>query len=404
MSIEKIRSDFPLLQRKVYGHKLVYFDNAATTQKPESVLRTIDEGYRCRNANIHRGVHLLSQEATEAHEVARRTVAEFLNAASSDEIIFTRGTTEAINLVAYSFGERFCTAGDEILITQMEHHSNIVPWQMLAERKQLRLRVIPMNERGEIRLDEYQKLLNTRTRLVAVTHVSNVLGTINPVAKMAEMAHTVGAKILVDGAQAVAHFAVDVRAIDADFYAFSGHKIYAPTGIGVLYGKRELLNDMPPYQGGGEMIKKVTFEKTTFNDLPYKFEAGTPDFIGSTALAEALRYVQNVGWTTIVSHEDDLLHYATERLLAEIDGVRVFGTSEQKSGVLSFLVRDIHPYDLGMMLDKLGIAVRTGHHCAEPLIDSLGIAGTVRASFAIYNTREEIDVFIEALKRVVAFF
>ncbi len=404
MSIEKIRSDFPLLQRNVYGRELVYFDNAATTQKPESVLRTIDEGYRFRNANIHRGVHLLSQEATEAHEEARRTVATFLNAASADEIIFTRGTTESINLVAYSFGERFCSAGDEILITQMEHHSNIVPWQMLAERRQLRLRVIPMNEKGEIRLDEFQKLLSPRTRLVAVTHVSNVLGTINPVAEMASMAHAVGAKVLVDGAQAVAHFAVDVRAIDADFYAFSGHKIYAPTGIGVLYGKRELLNEMPPYQGGGEMIKKVTFEKTTFNDLPYKFEAGTPDFIGSTALAEALSYVQRVGWTTIVSHEDDLLQYATERLLTEIDGVRIYGTSEQKSGVLSFLVRDIHPYDLGMMLDKLGIAVRTGHHCAEPLIDSLGIAGTVRASFAMYNTREEVDIFIEALKRVIAFF
>lgn len=401
--VEKRREDFPLLARQVYGRRLVYLDNAATTQKPNVVLKTIEDGYRFRNANIHRGVHLLSQEATEMHEVARQQVASFLNASSSDEIIFTRGTTESINLVAFSFGESFCRAGDEIVVSQMEHHSNIVPWQLLAERKNLRLRVIPMDDNGELLLEEYRNMLNERTRLVAITHVSNVLGTINPIKEIVEIAHNTGAKVLVDGAQAVAHLPVDVQNLDVDFYAFSGHKIYAPTGIGVLYGKRELLEKMPPYQGGGEMIKKVTFERTTFNKLPYKFEAGTPDFISSTALAEALRYVLNVGWESIISYEEDLLDYATKCLL-EIDGIRIFGNAPKKSGVLSFLVRDIHPYDLGMMLDKLGIALRTGHHCAEPLIDRLGVQGTIRASFALYNTKEEIDIFIDALKRVIAFF
>lgn len=401
--VEKRREDFPLLARQVYGRRLVYLDNAATTQKPNIVLKTIEDGYRFRNANIHRGVHLLSQEATEMHEAARRQVTSFLNATSSDEIIFTRGTTESVNLVAFSFGESFCLEGDEIIVSQMEHHSNIVPWQLLAERKNLRLRVIPMDDNGELLLEEYRNMLNERTRLVAITHVSNVLGTINPIKEIVEIAHNTGAKVLVDGAQAVAHLPVDVQNLDVDFYAFSGHKIYAPTGIGVLYGKRELLEKMPPYQGGGEMIKKVTFERTTFNKLPYKFEAGTPDFISSTALAEALRYVLNVGWESIISYEEDLLDYATKRLL-EIDGIRIFGNAPKKSGVLSFLVRDIHPYDLGMMLDKLGIALRTGHHCAEPLIDRLGVQGTIRASFALYNTKEEIDIFIDALKRVIAFF
>lgn len=402
--IDKIRTEFPLLSRRVYDKRLVYLDNAATTQKPKSVLKKIDEGYRYRNANIHRGVHLLSQEATEAHETARKQVATFLNARSADEIVFTRGTTEAINLVAYSFGERFCSEGDEIVLSQMEHHSNIVPWQMLAERKKLRLKVVPINERGELSPESYREMLTERTRLVAVAHVSNVLGTINPIKEIVEIAHEAGVRVLIDGAQAVAHLPVDVQALDADFYAFSGHKIYAPTGIGVLYGKRELLEAMPPYQGGGEMIKKVTFEKTTYNGLPYKFEAGTPDFISSTALAEALRFVQNIGWESLIAHEDDLLAYATKRLQTEIEDVRIFGTAAHKSGVLSFLVRDIHPYDLGIMLDKLGIALRTGHHCAEPLIDSLGIPGTIRASFALYNTREEVDIFIEALKRAVALF
>lgn len=401
--VEKRREDFPLLARQVYGRRLVYLDNAATTQKPNIVLKTIEDGYRFRNANIHRGVHLLSQEATEMHEAARQQVASFLNASSSDEIIFTRGTTESINLVAFSFGESFCRAGDEIVVSQMEHHSNIVPWQLLAERKKLRLRVIPMDDNGELLLEEYRNMLNEHTRLVAITHVSNVLGTINPIKEIVEIAHSAGVKVLVDGAQAVAHLPVDVQSLDVDFYAFSGHKIYAPTGIGVLYGKRELLEKMPPYQGGGEMIKKVTFEQTIFNELPYKFEAGTPDFISSTALAEALRYVLNVGWESIIIYEDELLDYATKRLL-EIDGVRIFGNATKKSGVLSFLVRDIHPYDLGMMLDKLGIALRTGHHCAEPLIDRLGVQGTIRASFALYNTKEEIDIFINALKRVIAFF
>ena len=402
--IDKIRTEFPLLSRRVYDKRLVYLDNAATTQKPESVLKKIDEGYRYRNANIHRGVHLLSQEATEAHETARKQVATFLNARSADEIVFTRGTTEAINLVAYSFGERFCSEGDEIVLSQMEHHSNIVPWQMLAERKKFRLKVVPINERGELSPESYREMLTERTRLVAIAHVSNVLGTINPIKEIVEIAHEAGVRVLIDGAQAVAHLPVDVQALDADFYAFSGHKIYAPTGIGVLYGKRELLEAMPPYQGGGEMIKKVTFEKTTYNGLPYKFEAGTPDFISSTALAEALRFVQNIGWESLIAHEDDLLAYATKRLQTEIEDVRIFGTAAHKSGVLSFLVRDIHPYDLGIMLDKLGIALRTGHHCAEPLIDSLGIPGTIRASFALYNTREEVDIFIEALKRAVALF
>lgn len=402
--IDKIRTEFPLLSRRVYDKRLVYLDNAATTQKPESVLKKIDEGYRYRNANIHRAVHLLSQEATEAHETARKQVATFLNARSADEIVFTRGTTEAINLVAYSFGERFCGEGDEIVLSQMEHHSNIVPWQMLAERKKLRLKVVPINERGELSPESYREMLTERTRLVAVAHVSNVLGTINPIKEIVEIAHEAGVRVLIDGAQAVAHLPVDVQALDADFYAFSGHKIYAPTGIGVLYGKRELLEAMPPYQGGGEMIKKVTFEKTTYNGLPYKFEAGTPDFISSTALAEALRFVQNIGWESLIAHEDDLLAYATKRLQTEMEDVRIFGTAAHKSGVLSFLVRDIHPYDLGIMLDKLGIALRTGHHCAEPLIDSLGIPGTIRASFALYNTREEVDIFIEALKRAVALF
>ena len=402
--IDKIRTEFPLLSRRVYDKRLVYLDNAATTQKPESVLKKIDEGYRYRNANIHRGVHLLSQEATETHETARKQVATFLNARSADEIVFTRGTTEAINLVAYSFGERFCSEGDEIVLSQMEHHSNIVPWQMLAERKNLRLRVVPINERGELSPESYREMLTERTRLVAVAHVSNVLGTINPIKEIVEIAHEAGVRVLIDGAQAVAHLPVDVQALDTDFYAFSGHKIYAPTGIGVLYGKRELLEAMPPYQGGGEMIKKVTFEKTTYNGLPYKFEAGTPDFISSTALAEALRFVQDIGWESLIAHEDDLLAYATKRLQTEMEDVRIFGTAAHKSGVLSFLVRDIHPYDLGIMLDKLGIALRTGHHCAEPLIDSLGIPGTIRASFALYNTREEVDIFIEALKRAVALF
>jgi len=395
-----IRADFPILSEKIYNKDLIYFDNGATTQKPRAVVEKIEEGYYHLNANIHRGVHYLSQKATEAHEAARITVAEFLKAGKHEEIIFTRGTTEAINLVATSFGEAFCKAGDEVVVSVMEHHSNIVPWQMLCERKGMTLRVIPMNEKGELDLEAFKSLLNERTKIVSIAHVSNVLGTINPVAEVIRIAHQNNVPVLVDGAQSVPHIAVDVVELDADFYVFSGHKIYGPTGIGALYGKEKWLNAMPPYQGGGEMIATVTFEKTTYNELPFKFEAGTPDYIGSTALAEALRYVQAIGMDKIAAHEHDLLVYGTERLM-EIEGMRIIGTADQKSSVISFLVGTIHPYDIGMLLDKLGIAVRTGHHCAQPLIDSLGIPGTVRASFAFYNTKEEIDVFVTALKRVV---
>jgi len=395
-----IRADFPILSEKIYNKDLIYFDNGATTQKPRAVVEKIEEGYYHLNANIHRGVHYLSQKATEAHEAARITVAEFLKAGKHEEIIFTRGTTEAINLVATSFGEAFCKAGDEVVVSVMEHHSNIVPWQMLCERKGMTLRVIPMNEKGELDVEAFKTLLNERTKIVSIAHVSNVLGTINPVAEVIRIAHQNNVPVLVDGAQSVPHIAVDVVELNADFYVFSGHKIYGPTGIGALYGKEKWLNAMPPYQGGGEMIATVTFEKTTYNELPFKFEAGTPDYIGSTALAEALRYVQAIGMDKIAAHEHDLLVYGTERLM-EIEGMRIIGTADHKSSVISFLVGNIHPYDIGMLLDKLGIAVRTGHHCAQPLIDSLGIPGTVRASFAFYNTKEEIDVFVTALKRVV---
>jgi len=398
--INNIRADFPILMERVYNKPLIYFDNAATTQKPQAVLDRINFGYKHLNANIHRGVHYLSQKATEAHEEARRQIARFINTASSDEVIFTRGTTEAINLVAFSFGEYCCRAGDEIIISMMEHHSNVVPWQMLCERKGMKLRVIPINEEGELRLDIFEDLINENTRLVAVTQVSNVLGTVNPVKEIIQTAHLHNIPVLIDGAQAVPHIQVDVQELDADFYVFSGHKIYAPTGIGVLYGKREWLERIPPYQGGGEMIQTVTFEKTTYNELPFKFEAGTPDYIGSTALAEALKYVENIGIKKIAAYENELTAYATAELM-KIDGMRIFGTSEHKSAVISFLVGNIHPYDIGMLLDKLGIAVRTGHHCAQPLIDYLGIPGTVRASFSFYNTKEEVEIFINALKRVV---
>lgn len=398
--IQKIRAEFPILTEKIYNKDLIYFDNGATTQKPRCVVEKIEEGYYHLNANIHRGVHYLSQKATEAHEAARTSVAEFLGASMREEIIFTRGTTEAINLVAFSFGEAFCSEGDEIIVSVMEHHSNIVPWQMLCERKGMILRVAPMNEQGELNLQAYNELLNEKTRLVSIMHVSNVLGTINPVEEIIRLAHEKGVPVLIDGAQAVPHIPVNVVELDADFYVFSGHKIYAPTGIGVLYGKEKWLNQLPPYQGGGEMISTVTFEKTTYNELPFKFEAGTPDYIGSTALAEALQYVQHIGLDKIAAYEHELTEYATGKLL-EIDGMRIIGTAAQKSAVISFLVGNIHPYDIGMLLDKLGIAVRTGHHCAQPLIDSLGIPGTVRASFAFYNTKEEIDIFIAALKRVV---
>lgn len=399
--IEQIRKDFPILQEKIYNKPLVYLDNAATTQKPDCVLQKIEYAYHHLNANIHRGVHYLSQKATEAHEEARSAIASFLNAGKREEILFTRGTTEAINLVAWSYGEAFCHSGDEILISVMEHHSNIVPWQMLCERKGMTLKVIPMNADGELDQEAYRSLLSDKTRLVSVTHVSNVLGTINPVKEMIAAAHKKNIPVLIDGAQAVPHIRVDVQELDADFYVFSGHKIYGPTGIGVLYGKEHWLNAMPPYQGGGEMIAKVTFEKTTYNELPFKFEAGTPDYIGSTALAEALRYVQTIGLDDIAEWEMELTRYAM-KLMSDIPGMRFVGTAREKSSVISFLVGDIHPYDMGMLLDKLGIAVRTGHHCAQPLNDFLQIPGTVRASFSFYNTKEEVESFVAALKKVTA--
>ena len=400
LDIESIRKDFPILERDIYGKPLVYFDNGATTQKPQCVLDRIMRSYTSENSNIHRGVHYLSGVATEAHEAARQRVADFIGADSKDEILFTRGTTESINLVARTLADQICGKGDEIVVSTMEHHSNIVPWQMACERTGAVLRVAPINERGELILSEFEALLNERTKIVSIAHVSNVLGTVNPVAEIIRMAHKYGAKVLIDGAQAIAHIPVNVVELDADFYAFSGHKVYAPNGIGVLYGKREILDAMPPFMGGGEMIETVQFEKTTYNKLPYKYEAGTPDYVGSCALATALDYISAIGMKEIADYEHELLAYATEKI-KEIEGVRIIGEAKEKSGVLSFVVDGVHPYDIGMMLDKLGIAIRTGHHCAEPLVDFYGIPGTARASFAFYNTTEEIDYFISSLKRVL---
>lgn len=403
MNIQQIREDFPILGRQVYGKPLVYFDNGATTQKPRCVVEGMTEEYYSVNANVHRGVHFLSQQATELHEASRETVRQFLHADSTNEIVFTRGTTESINLLASSFGEAFLQAGDEVIVSVMEHHSNIVPWQLLATRKGIVLKVIPMNDRGELLLDAYEKLFSPRTRLVSVAHVSNVLGTVNPVARMIEIAHAHNVPVLVDGAQSVPHMAVDVQALDADFYVFSAHKVYGPTGVGVLYGKESWLDRLPPYQGGGEMIQHVSFEKTTFNELPFKFEAGTPDYIGTTGLARALDYVSAIGMEQIAAYEHQLTTYATERL-KEIPGMRILGEAAAKGSVISFLVGDIHPFDMGTLLDRLGIAVRTGHHCAQPLMQRLGIEGTVRASFGLYNTREEIDVLVSGIDRVRKMF
>ena len=402
-NIEQIRQDFPILNETVHKHQLVYLDNAATTQKPLSVIKKIEEGYTRQNANVHRGVHFLSQMATEAHEDARKTVQNFLGAEHSHEIIFTRGTTESINLVAYSFGETFLKEGDEVIVSEMEHHSNIVPWQLLRTRKNIIIKVIPFNEKGELDLSVFKTLFSERTRLVAVNHVSNVLGTINPVEDIIKTAHSHNVPVLIDGAQSVPHISVNVKDLDVDFYVFSGHKIYGPTGMGVLYGKEKWLDAMVPYQGGGEMIAQVSFENTTFNELPYKFEAGTPDFIGSTALAEAIRYVQNIGMEEIVTYETYLLNYATEKL-KNLGDIRIFGTSEHKSAVISMQVGDIHHYDIGTLLDKLGIALRTGHHCAQPIMKHFGIEGTLRASFALYNTTEEIDALIAGIQRVKQLF
>ena len=400
LDIESIRKEFPILAREVHGKPLVYFDNGATTQKPQCVLDRIMRSYTLENSNIHRGVHYLSGVATEAHEAARQRVADFIGAHSKDEILFTRGTTESINLVARTLADQICHEGDEIVVTTMEHHSNIVPWQMACERTGAVLRIAPINEHGELILDEFKALLNERTKIVSIAHISNVLGTVNPVAEIVRIAHKYGAKVLIDGAQAIAHIPVNVVKLDADFYAFSGHKVYAPNGIGVLYGKRELLDSMPPFMGGGEMIETVRFEKTTYNKLPYKYEAGTPDYVGSCALATALDYISAIGMKEIADYEHELLVYATEKI-KEIEGIRIIGEAKEKSGVLSFVVDGVHPYDIGMMLDKLGIAIRTGHHCAEPLVDWYGIPGTARASFAFYNTKAEIDYFISSLKRVL---
>ena len=401
--IHKIREDFPILGREVYGKPLIYLDNGATTQKPKCVVEAITNEYYSVNANVHRGVHFLSQQATELHEASRETVRRFINARSTNEIIFTRGTTESINLLASSFVESQMQAGDEVIVSTMEHHSNIVPWQLQAGKKGIVIKVIPMNDKGELLQEEYKQLFSEKTKLVCVMHVSNVLGTVNPVKEMIAEAHAHGVPVLVDGAQSVPQMKVDVQDLDADFFAFSGHKVYGPTGVGVLYGKEEWLDKLPPYQGGGEMIQSVSFEKTTFNELPFKFEAGTPDYIGTTALAKALDYVSAIGMDKIEAHEHELTTYAMNRM-KQIEGMRIFGEAEHKSSVISFLVGNIHHLDMGTLLDRLGIAVRTGHHCAQPLMNRLGIEGTVRASFGLYNTKEEIDILVAGIERVSRMF
>jgi len=400
--ISSIRKDFPILDRRIYGRPLVYLDNTATSQTPREVVDAIVSGYTQTKANVHRGVHTLSMEATELQENARRKVREFINAPSAEEIVFTRGTTESINLVASSYGGNFFKDGDEVILSVMEHHSNIVPWQLLQRKTGIKLRVIPITGDGSLDMDAFRSLFNSRTRFVTVCHASNVLGTVNPVKEIVAEAHSHGVPVLIDGAQAAPHIKIDVQDIDADFYAFSAHKMYGPAGVGVLFGKRALLESMPPYQGGGEMIESVSFEKTTFAELPYKFEAGTPDFIGIAALHKAIDYMERTGIDAIAAHEHELLDYTTRRMLAEIPEMRIFGSAPGKCAIISFLVGNEHHYDMGMLLDKLGIAVRTGHHCAQPLMQALGVEGVVRASFAVYNTIEECDLFISALKRVSA--
>ncbi|HZP24948.1 MAG TPA: cysteine desulfurase [Terriglobales bacterium] len=401
--VEKVRRDFPILHQKVHGHPLVYFDNAATSQKPRSVIDAISRYYERGNANIHRGVHYLSEHATSEHEAARRTVQAFVNAADKRQIIFVRSATEGINLVAQTYGRAHIGAGDEVLITAMEHHSNIVPWQILCDEKRATLRVLPVNERGELRLEELPRLLSDRTKIVAVTHVSNALGTVNPVRQIVEMAHAHGVPVIVDGAQAAPHVKIDVQELDVDFYVFSGHKMYGPTGIGVLYGKQALLEAMPPYQGGGDMIRSVTFEKTLYNDLPYKFEAGTPDIAGAIGLGAAVHYIEHLGIDNIAAHEHDLLLYGTEALTS-IPGVRIIGTAGQKAAVISFTVEGIHPHDIGTILDREGIAVRTGHHCAQPVMQFFHVPATARASLGLYNTRQEIDRLVEGIEKVKEVF
>jgi len=400
LDVETIRKDFPILHTKVHGQPLIYFDNAATSQKPLAVINAIEVYYKETNSNVHRGVHYLSNKATNEFEESRKIIAAYLNA-SHEEIIYTRGTTEAINLVAFSFGEAFVKSGDEIIISQMEHHSNIVPWQMLCERKNAILKFIPINENGTLKLDEFKELLSSKTKLVAVNHVSNTLGTINPVEEIIRLAHAKNIPVLLDGAQAVPHMKVDVKKLDVDFYCFSGHKLFGPTGIGVLYGKSKWLNQMPPYQGGGEMIKQVTLENTTYNEPPLRFEAGTPNIEASIVLAKAIEYINKIGLNKIAKHEHDLLLYATEKL-EKLAGLKIIGTAPNKTAVVSFILEGIHPSDIGILLDKQGIAVRTGHHCTQPLIDFYKIPGTIRASFAFYNTFEEIDIFLKALNKAIS--
>ncbi len=401
--IDLIRKDFPILSREVYGKPLVYLDNAATTQKPLCVLDAMRDEYLNVNANVHRGVHYLSQQATNLHEEAREKVRTFINASKTEEVIFTRGTTEGINLVVSSFCDAFMQEGDEVIVSTMEHHSNIVPWQLQAAKKGIAIRVIPMNDRGELLIDEYEKLFNEKTRIVSVAHVSNVLGTVNPVKDMIRIAHEHGVPVLVDGAQSTPHFKVDVQELDCDFFTFSGHKMYGPTGVGVLYGKEDWLDKLPPYQGGGEMIESVSFEKTVFEKLPFKFEAGTPDYVATHGLAKAIDYIESIGIDKIAKHEQMLTRYCMQQLKT-IDGMAIFGESEHKDAVVSFLVGQIHHLDMGTLLDRLGIAVRTGHHCAQPLMDRLGIQGTVRASFALYNTKEEVDILVAGVRRVASMF
>jgi cysteine desulfurase / selenocysteine lyase len=403
INIKAIRDNFPILHRKVYNNPLVYFDNAATTQKPQVVIDEINRFYTELNSNIHRGVHFLSKESTLVYENARKTVQQFINAEFLQEIIFTSGTTGGINLVAFSFGEKYIKEGDEILISAMEHHANIVPWQMMCQRKKAKLKVIPINQDGTLKMEEFSKMLSEKTKLVAVTHVSNVLGTINPIKEIIDTAHIKGAKVLIDGAQSIQHGKIDVRQMDCDFFVFSGHKIYGPTGIGVLYGKQPLLNEMPPYQGGGDMVDCVTFDMTTYNELPFKFEAGTTNYIGAAGMAKAIEYISGIGLENIAAYEKELLTYATKKV-NEIGGLTIFGTAKDKAPVISFLVDKVHQFDTGMILDKMGIAVRTGTHCAQPLMDFYKIEGTDRASFCFYNTKEEIDLLISGIMKVKEMF
>ena len=403
IDINKIRNDFPILHQEVYNKPLIYFDNAATTQKPQEVIDVLSHYYSKQNSNVHRGINYLSQKATTAYEESRKYIQKFINAKNSHEIVFTRGTTESINLVASSFGKKFLSEGDEIIISELEHHSNIVPWQIICQEKKATLKIIPVNEKGEIKLDDFEKLLNEKTKLVAVNHISNSLGTINPVKEIIKKAHEYNVAVLIDGAQAISHLKVDVQELDCDFYCFSGHKTYAPMGIGVLFGKEKFLEELPPYQSGGDMIKNVTFEKTTFNELPFKFEAGTPNVGGALAFEKALKYIENIGIQNIAHYENELLQYGTNELL-KIDGVRIIGTADKKASIISFLIGNIHPYDAGVIIDQFGIAVRTGHHCTQPIIDRFKIPGTVRASFAFYNTKEEINELLMAIKKVKKMF